>query len=151
MKGEIQNAITDIRRLVHDLRPPALDQLGLVSALREFVAGQNGRSPLAITITAPEELPPLPAAVEVAAYRIALEAMTNAVRHAHARSCKVSLAVNDGLRLEIRDDGDGLPPAYQSGVGLSSMRERTAELGGDFHIETAEGGGTAVTVRLPIL
>jgi signal transduction histidine kinase len=150
LKSEIQSAIADIRRLVHDLRPPALDQLGLVSALREYAGSQNGRSPLDMTIQAPEKLPPLPAAVEVAAYRIALEAMTNAMRHSRGRCCTVLLLVNDGLRLEIRDDGAGLPAAYQAGVGLSSMRERTAELGGTFEIHSAEGGGTAVIVWLPI-
>jgi signal transduction histidine kinase len=155
LKGEIQSAIRDIRRLVHDLRPPALDQLGLVSALREFAAGQNGygptgSQPLEITIKALPELPTLPAAVEVAVYRIALEAITNTIRHAQARRCFVYLEVDDGLRLEIRDDGLGLPPGYQAGVGLSSMRERTAELGGRFEIKLAENGGTALSVWLPI-
>jgi signal transduction histidine kinase len=158
LKNEIQSAISDIRRLAHDLRPPALDQLGLVSALREFAGSQNGRSPLDITITASDALPPLPAAVEVAAYRIALEAMTNAIRHSQARSCTVTLSMNvvndvndnDVLCLKIRDDGQGLPDGYRAGVGLSSMRERTAELGGDFHIESIAGGGTAVLVRLPV-
>jgi signal transduction histidine kinase len=150
LKSEIQSAISDIRRLVHDLRPPALDQLGLVSALREFAGSQNGRGPLDITITAPEELPPLPAAVEVAAYRIALEAMTNAMRHSRGRCCTVLLQINGGLYLEIKDNGLGLPAGYKAGVGLSSMRERMAELGGTFEINSTQGGGTAVIVWLPI-
>jgi len=91
----------------------------------------------------------LPAAVEVAAYRIALEAITNSVRHAQAHTCQLCLNINDGLQLEIRDDGLGLPIGYQAGVGLSSMRERTAELGGTFHIESTPGAGTVVSVQLP--
>lgn len=129
LKGDLQVAISDIRRVAHDLRPPALDQLGLVSAIREYAA-QNSINGLEITVTAPDPLPPLPAAVEVATYRIVLEAMTNCVRHAHAQVCAVSLQLAADLRLEIRDDGCGLPVGYQAGVGLAAMRERTAELGG---------------------
>lgn len=150
LKGEIQNAIGDIRRLVHDLRPPALDQLGLVPALKEFATSQNGHTRLDIAVLAPESLPPLPAAVEVAAYRIALEAMTNTIRHAQAKNCQVFFEVNGELFLEIRDDGIGLPIDYQVGVGLSSMRERAAELGGDFEITSTKGNGTVVAVRLPL-
>ncbi|MCA9998973.1 MAG: GAF domain-containing sensor histidine kinase, partial [Anaerolineales bacterium] len=147
LKGEIQNAISDIRRLVNELRPAALDQLGLVSALQEHIARQNGR--LSITLIAPETLPPLPAAVEVAAYRIALEAITNAIRHAHAQSCQLRLEIRNGLYLHIRDDGSGLPIDYRAGIGLSSMRERTAELGGTFQIESQPGSGTVIIVHLP--
>ncbi|MCB9431103.1 MAG: GAF domain-containing sensor histidine kinase [Ardenticatenaceae bacterium] len=147
LKGEIQNAISDIRRLVNELRPAALDQLGLVSALQEHIARQNGR--LSITLIAPETLPPLPAAVEVAAYRIALEALTNTIRHAHAQSCQLHLEINSGLHLEIRDNGIGLPIDYRNGIGLSSMRERTAELGGTFQIESQPGSGTIIRVCLP--
>lgn len=147
LKGEIQNAISDIRRLVNELRPAALDQLGLVSALQEHIARQNGR--LSINLIAPETLPPLPAAVEVATYRIALEALTNTVRHAHAQNCQLCLEINNGLHLQIRDDGLGLPIGYRAGIGLSSMRERTAELGGTFQIESQPGSGTVIVVYLP--
>ncbi len=149
LKGEIQSAINDIRRLVHELRPPTLDQLGLVSALREYIMRHNGNGRLQISLIAPDTLPLLPAAVEVAAYRIALEAITNSVRHAQAHTCQLCLNINDGLQLEIRDDGLGLPIGYQAGVGLSSMRERTAELGGTFHIESTSGGGIVISVQLP--
>ena len=101
VKGEMQAAIADIRRLVYDLRPPALDQLGLVSALREYTAACAGTPGLRFQVQAPEQLPPLPAAVEVAAYRIALEAITNVLRHARARQCTVRLQVDDGRQ----DDG----------------------------------------------
>ena len=149
LKRDLHAAISDIRRVAHDLRPPALDQLGLLSAIRE-VAAQNSANGLTILVAAPDALPPLAAAVEVAAYRIAVEAITNCVRHAQATVCQVSLALDADLRLEIRDDGCGLPAAFPAGVGLASMQERTAELGGSFEIESAIGAGTAVVVHLPI-
>jgi signal transduction histidine kinase len=150
LKEQIQEAIHDVRRLAHDLRPPALDQLGLVPALREYAA-QNSANGLLITVDAPEILPPLTAAVEVAAYRIVLEAMTNAVRHAHARQCNVTLSVvNDILWLEIADNGVGLPGHAPPGVGLSSMRERTDELGGTFDLQSAPAEGVRVSIRLPL-
>ncbi len=95
-------------------------------------------------------MPPLPAAVEVAAFRIALEALTNVARHARARTCHIRLTVDDGLCLEIADDGRGLPAAYRPGVGLAAMRERAAELGGDCAIGAGLAGGTRIRVRLPL-
>ena len=115
-------------------------------------AALYARDALDIAIEAPERLPPLPAAVEVAAYRIALEALTNAVRHAHARRCTVRLTVDDTpaqFAVEVVDDGRGIPAAHRAGVGLASMRERAAELGGSCIIEPAPGGGTRVSARLP--
>jgi two-component system, NarL family, sensor kinase len=117
---------------VHELRPPALDELGLVGALQAHAAQLNKPHSLQIQITArPEPLPPLSAAVEVAAYRIALEAMTNAARHAQAHSCAVHLQAEDTrLTLTVGDDGRGLAPNGRTGVGFHSMRERAEELGG---------------------
>jgi signal transduction histidine kinase len=105
---------------------------------------------LRVTVEAPEELPALPAAVEVAAYRIALEALTNVARHAEARICTVRLAVNGALELEITDDGRGIDPTRRVGVGLSSMRERAVELGGACRVEPAPTGGTRVRASLPL-
>ena len=142
-------AVADIRRAVYALRPPALDEFGLVPVLRETAAqyGQNGPN---ISVEAPESLPPLPAAVEVAAYRIAGEAMNNAVRHADARACAVRIALDgDALRLEVSDDGRGIAEDHRPGVGLRSMRERAEELGGSCEIEAVPGGGTRVRARLP--
>jgi signal transduction histidine kinase len=144
-----QQAITDIRRLIYALRPPALDDLGLVAALQEQIH-QYRASGVAITLRAPEQLPPLPAAVEVACYRIAQEALTNVVRHAHARNCAIQITIDSAVALDISDDGQGLPPVYQSGVGLNSMRERAAELSGTFAVEPGPSGGTWVRVRLPL-
>jgi two-component system, NarL family, sensor kinase len=146
LQAEAKESIADIRRLVYELRPPALDELGLVSALREEATRLGPH----VTVEAPDALPALPAAVEVAAYRITLEALTNVSRHACADSCTVRLALNGDLELEVADDGRGLDPAHRDGVGLRSMRERVAELGGTFAIESPPSGGTCVRARLPV-
>jgi signal transduction histidine kinase len=149
LKTQVQTAIADIRRLVYELRPPTLDELGLVSALREQVT--RYRKPgLSITLHAPERVPLLPAAAEVAIYRIAQEALTNVVRHAHAQHAVLTLEVDNDICLEVRDDGQGLPADYQAGVGLTSMRERATELGGTCAIGPVDAGGTRVYVRLPL-
>ena len=151
LKADAQNAVTDIRRLVYGLRPPALDDLGLLGALRESAA-QYSTKGLGVSVEAPEDLPPLSAAVEVAAYRIAQEALNNAARHAGAAACTVYLAIEraDVLRVEVRDDGSGIPDHSPVGVGLTSMRERASELGGSFVIEPLPEGGTSVRARLPL-
>lgn len=158
LRGETQDAIAGIRRIAYDLRPPALDNLGLVGALREQAAhftSQAGDDPsaesLTVTVDAPEWLPALPAAVEVAGFRITSEAVANVARHAGARTCRVRLTVGDeALEVEIRDDGRGLPQPLRAGVGVTSMRDRSVELGGTLTIESAPDGGTCVRSRLPI-
>ena len=152
LKAQTQAIIADIRRLVYDLRPPALDELGLLSALREHAAHYSQFNGLHIALEAPVCLPPLPAAVEVAAYRIVLEAITNVVRHAQASECRIRLSLSGELSLEILDDGVGLPEGYRLGVGMTSMRERAEELGGACKVETGTVGGvgTLVCARLPL-
>jgi signal transduction histidine kinase len=149
LKQQTQAAVQDIRQLVYALRPPALDQLGLVPALRDLAA-RAPASGVEIGVEAPDALPALPAAVEVAIYRIVQEALTNVARHANARLCVVRLALDDGITVEIRDDGKGLPPSPRLGVGLQSMRERAEELGGECAVESAPDGGTRVWVWLPL-
>src|SRR5215211_5168498 len=151
LREELRGAIADIRRLVYDLRPPALDDLGLTEALRRLAEryGSEGEQ-LRVSVEAREDLPNLPAAVEVAVYRITQEALTNVARHARARSCVVRLVVNDDVALEIVDDGVGIPAERSAGVGLSSMRERASELGGSCVVESIPEGGTRVLVRLPL-
>jgi signal transduction histidine kinase len=154
LSARTQEAVADIRRLVYALRPPALDELGLVMALREGVTryDQQGTNGLNIMFDAPDRLPPLPAAVEVAVYRIAQEALTNVVRHADARICHVRLRLDEAvglLCLEVQDDGKGLLDQGQAGVGLNSMRERAEELGGTLMITSPSTGGTSVVARLP--
>lgn len=149
LKKQTQTALTDIRRLVYELRPPSLDELGLLSALREQ-AEQYISDGLQITIDAPEPLPALPAAVEVATYRIVQEALTNVVRHAQAHSCIVRFTLGHSLKVEVRDDGRGIAAGQRAGVGLTSIRERAAELGGTCEIETAPTSGTRLYVQLPL-
>jgi two-component system, NarL family, sensor kinase len=150
VKSQTQHALADIRRLVYGLRPPALDELGLISAIREQAARYQDVTNLCATVEGPESLPPLPAAVEVAAYRIVVEALTNVVRHGQARNCTIRLSLAGELALEIVDDGLGLPPDLRAGVGLTSIRERAAELGGTCVAETMPSGGTRVRVTLPL-
>jgi PAS domain S-box-containing protein len=145
--------VSDVRRSVHALRPPALDELGLIGALRE-VAAQYSHNGLCVSVEVPGSMPPLPAAVEVAAYRIAQEAMTNAVRHARASNCLVRIALDEEtgvLSLEIEDDGRGIGEKRKGGVGMHSMRERAEELGGKCTIESSLVGGTLVSAQLPSL
>jgi two-component system, NarL family, sensor kinase len=118
--------------------------------LKEHIASHNQVQGLQITLEAPETPPPLPAAVEVAAYRIALEAITNVSRHAKARHCSVRLSLVGDLCLEVIDDGRGLPDEVRAGVGLISMRERAEELGGTCRTEALPQGGTEVMARLPV-
>jgi signal transduction histidine kinase len=148
LQEQTRQALADIRRLVYDLRPPALDELGLGSAIEQQGARFTG---LEVDVRAEGDLAGLPAAVEVAAYRIAAEAITNAARHGEARTCSVRLALNGALDLEVIDDGTGLAASARAGVGLSSMRERAAELGGTCEIGPAPGGGTRVRARLPVV
>ncbi|PLS75479.1 MAG: hypothetical protein CYG61_07070 [Actinobacteria bacterium] len=152
LKTELEAAGGDVRRLVYDLRPPALDVLGLVGALRQqaarFALSPNG---VDVAVEAPDDLHGLPAAVEVAAYRICQEALENVRKHASAQNCAVSLAVENGqLQLEVSDDGVGLPAGNCTGVGLVAMRERAAELGGTLSVETSAGRGTCLRARLPL-
>jgi signal transduction histidine kinase len=153
LKTQNQSLIADIRHLVYALRPPSLDELGLLAALRvhlnQMALGSNG--PAVKVAAVPDALPPLPAAVEVAAYRIALEGITNVTRHARAQRCELRLEVTPtGLLVQISDDGTGLPPDNQPGVGLVAMRERAEELGGTFQVTARAGGGTMVTTVLPL-
>ncbi|HEX7354639.1 MAG TPA: GAF domain-containing sensor histidine kinase [Mycobacteriales bacterium] len=152
MKSEIRSMIEDVRRLVYELRPPALDELGLVGAMRDCGARLEPPSGLLIEVCAAGRLPSLPAAVEVAAYRIVSEALTNTVRHAAASRCEVELRVEDGaLVVCVRDDGTGLRPGWRAGVGTQSMAERAAEIGGTFRLAPGpDGCGTVASARLPI-
>jgi signal transduction histidine kinase len=151
LREELRGAIADIRRLVYELRPPALDDLGLVEALRRLAERHSSEGDhLRVSVEAPEDLPNLPAAVEVAVYRIVQEALTNVARHAQARTSVVRLAVNEDVALEIVDDGVGIPAERGAGVGLSSMHERASELGGSCIVQALPKGGTQVLVRLPL-
>ncbi len=151
LKGQVKETVSEIRRLVYALRPPVLDEFGLVSAIREYVAQYSGPNGMSITFDVTEPLPSLPAAVEVAAYRIALESFTNIIKHAEASACQIKIKIeNKALLLEISDNGKGLSAENRAGVGRTSMYERAAELGGAWIFENIPTGGTHVSARLPI-
>jgi signal transduction histidine kinase len=166
LEERTEETIAEMRRLIYGLRPPALDDLGLVASIRQQAqshgmedypvgAGTDERAENRprFSMEVPEELPPLPAAVEVACYRIVQEAITNVARHAQAGVCRVSIAVDSGagmLEVEITDDGVGMPGDRVAGVGLSSMRERAEELGGTLVVGPAPESGTRVSARLPL-
>lgn len=158
METDIENTLADVRRIVYDLRPPTLDQLGLVGSLRAYAEScTNGNSSLLqIQIDAPAKMPPLPAAVEVAAYHIGREGLTNVVRHAQAKVCVVQTTIDDDaangrLQIMIQDDGCGFDKTKRKvGVGITAMHERAVELGGFCTITSELGKGTRITAVLPI-
>jgi signal transduction histidine kinase len=148
LRMDLRVATEEIRRLVYELRPPLLDDLGLLGAL-----GHLGATLPEVTFTldAPAILPPLAAATEVAVYRIAAEAVHNVAKHAQARHCAIHLVLdNRDLTLTISDDGVGMPADRIAGIGLVSMRERAAELGGHVRITARPGGGTDVSAQIPL-
>ncbi|GAA2871628.1 hypothetical protein GCM10010517_31920 [Streptosporangium fragile] len=149
VRGLTRELVGDVRRVVHDLRPSALDELGLDGALEDLTLDLDGEVSVSVEVVRP--LPDLPAAVEVAAYRIAQEALTNAVKHAGASRIEVTVRAGEAsLLLRIRDDGRGLPAGLVEGVGSSSMRERAAELGGTLTRTSGPAGGTTVEAVLPL-
>lgn len=150
LDATVTEATADIRRLVDGLRPPMLDDLGLVEALRHvrFVPPS-----LQVTVVEGPPLGELSAAVEVALYRVAVEAVHNTVRHAAATTCAIHLARHpDRVTLTVTDDGTGRSPARAgSGLGLRTMRERADELGGAVRVAHGAEGGTTVTLTVPLL
>jgi two-component system NarL family sensor kinase len=148
---ETAAAVDDIRRLVYDLRPPALDELGLVAAVRQQTERLTVRhTGMDIQVESAGSLPGLGAATEVAAYRIAIEAVTNAARHANARHCSVRLSADGLLRIEVVDDGTGIADGTPPGVGMAAMRERAIEIGGECSVLRADPVGTCVLAMLPL-
>jgi signal transduction histidine kinase len=169
LKQDTRNLMSGVRELAYELRPPSLDELGLVAALQSGASNLSALTDFSnarmdseclfptISFDVPEPLPPLSAAVEAAAYRIAMEALTNVVRHAQACQCVVRLLVmHEGrvgreLHVCVEDDGVGYHPGWRSGVGTLAMRERAEELDGALTIESTSTGGARVEARLPIV
>jgi signal transduction histidine kinase len=151
LRTQCQATIANIRQLAYDLRPPALDELGLIGAIHEYGRQIESKDGLQIKFESSNDIPTLPAAVEVAAYRITLEALANIIKHSQGSCCQISISmIGKNLQLEICDDGMGLPVEIQPGIGLNSMRERAAELGGTCVIEALPQSGTRVLARLPL-
>ncbi len=153
MRSDVRSAIAGIRRLVDDLRPPALDELGLVEALRRRTEQASWRAdgaPVRVTLDVHEPLPALPAAIEVATYRIAAEALTNVTRHSRATAAVVRLRCADNLDIEVLDDGPPATDGWQAGIGLRAMRERADELGGRLEAGPSAAGGR-VFASLPLV
>ena len=154
--GEIRAAIGDVRRLVYGLRPPSLDELGLAGAVQEMARRHRHPGGPDITVIIDGDLSGLPAAVEVAAYRITDELLTNVGRHASAGVGTVRLSRRENLEVTVADDGVGIAADTPAGVGLLAIRERAAELGGTVaigpgpQVSQTPAGGTQVTVRIPL-
>ena len=144
----VDTGMRSIRNVARDLRPPLLDELGLLPALHALVEGFGERTGIAVSFDAPGALPALSKDAEVALFRALQEALSNVARHAAARSVSIVLWQQRGvINLEVSDDGRGV--AGDPGLGLTGMGERLDALGGDMRIANAEGGGARLAVRLP--
>jgi two-component system NarL family sensor kinase len=154
MTAEVKASLGDIRRLVADLRPTSLDQLGLIEGLRQYADTVSLRSEgtLKVRIEAQAPLPAFSPALEIVAYRIVMEAVANVARHAGAGQCTITISADDRcLCLTVTDNGCGLSSqGHPQGLGLRSMAERAAELGGHCTTAPASGGGTTVTATIPL-
>jgi signal transduction histidine kinase len=150
LERTLQGAVADVRALVDGLRPPALDELGLVRAVGD--RAEELRPAMEVTVTADDRLPPLPAAIEVAAYRICQEALMNVRTHSGARRVRVCLSAGTSLQLRVEDDGVGVRQVRPGGVGLASMRERAREVGGECVVEDGlwDDGSRGTTVRMTL-
>jgi signal transduction histidine kinase len=152
LRAEVRDSLDDVKLLVADLRPTTLERYGLLDALRQHAAAVSSDTFVTSVAAAAGPITVLPSRVAVAAYRIALEAVANASRHSGATACRVTLEVDgDVLRLTVSDNGVGLPLVYrQRGLGLRSMTERAAELGGRCLITAAVPQGTLIDATLPL-
>lgn len=148
VRERIRATVADVRAVSHGLRPPILDQIGLAEALRQLVGDLGAGGSLHATAQV-DELDGISAAAEVATYAIAAEAVANAVRHSAASMIRLDVErYDDRLLLQVSDNGRGMPARVQPGVGLTSMRQRAAEVGGRVDHRRADGGGTVVTLAL---
>jgi signal transduction histidine kinase len=144
---DVDSISQDLRRIVRDLAPAALEQLGLVGAVEQFARGCEGQ--IDIRTTLPAQRIVLPAAVELASYRIVMEGVTNVLRHARARRCWLTITAGDTVEIDIVDDGIGINGHAHDGFGLPSIRERAEELGGTAEFRPHQPHGTHVHACLP--
>ena len=149
LRQEVAAALEEVRRIIDDLHPGALEQADLLTLLRAKAEDLTSGTPVRVTVEAPDTLPPLSPEVEGAAWRVVEEALTNVVRHSGATSCHVTVRAEDVLRVEVLDDGRGYDGPRPGGVGVGSMELRATRLGGRFGIAAA-GPGTRVVLELPL-
>jgi two-component system sensor histidine kinase UhpB len=148
----VRDSLDEVRRIARELRPEALDDLGLVNALIALSNRLDSQDGASIERDLQGTMPPLPPEVELVLYRIAQESLTNALRHANARTISLGLhADGDSIALRVRDDGDGMPRRLPSGAsGIAGMRERALLVGGRLAIESIPRRGTEVRLRVPL-
>jgi len=146
-----QEALSEMRLLLYELRPPLLEQQGLAAALQARLQAVEARAGLEVKFACHGE-ERLPASTEQELYRIAQEALNNVVKHAHARHVAVQLDVAaDRVTLDVADDGIGFEPGLRGGegFGLPGMRERVERLRGALHVKSEPGAGTCIRVEVP--
>ena len=149
LRSAVQATVVDVRRLVEGLRPPAIDELGLTGAVEQLADGLAAHG-LQVAVDVPP-LPPMPAAVEVAVFRIVQEALTNVAHHSAGSRVAVRVRLDDhGVELEVSDDGSGCAAPRSGGIGLGSMRERAEGLSGSLVVDSVPGRGTTIRARLPM-
>ena len=148
LREEAAASLVEVRRIIDDLRPGALDAQDLLGLVRQKAAHLTSTTPVRVVVDAPVSLGPLAPDVEAAALRIVDEALTNVVRHAQATACTVRLTVEDGLRVEVTDNGVGYRGPRDGGVGVPSMQSRAQAVGGTVEL-VSPGSGTVLTARLP--
>ena len=155
MEGMAAQSLDELRRLIDDLRPSHLDDLGLPAALRWYAGEVENRSNLEISVDAPKGPCELPLQIKTALFRIAQEALTNTIKHGEAHHAWIVLTRGDGVvQLNVRDDGKGfeqtrLPIENRPTWGLMGMQERTVLCGGEFSLKSAPGWGTEIQVEIP--
>jgi two-component system sensor histidine kinase UhpB len=153
LAAQLHASLDEIRRISRDLRPEALDDLGLINALIALTSRADRQSGIRIERRLSARLPDLPAELELVIYRVAQEALTNVLRHAHASHCVIALESRDGeVELRVRDDGVGMTASEASTetIGIEGMRERALLANGTLAIESSPGKGTQVILRLPV-
>ena len=149
--GLARGALDDVRRVARELRPEALDDLGLPSALAALAERFAGQAGLRVNHELQPVVPPLTAEEELVVYRVAQEALTNVVRHAGCERAELTLRVtDDALVLDVRDQGRGFHPAAVAANGLLGMRERALLIGGQLDVRSRPGRGTLVRLALPL-
>jgi two-component system sensor histidine kinase UhpB len=148
----VRESLEDVRTIARRLRPEALDSLGLVNAIAALTNSMERGSPIRIQRRVDQPLPQLPPEVELVVYRVAQEALTNVVRHAHSRRAHLELrSAGDGVELRVSDDGAGFDTAGQAeGAGIRGMRERALQAGARLTVTSTLGAGTSVVLSVPV-